>query len=152
MAKTKLGVGWHSSALLRRGRGGGGAAAAATAGGVPPGAAPAAEEPITYSIKGQFAGATVLLTGASGYIGSVVLEQLLRTTDVAEVHLLLRARRGTDPSERVAALLGSSLFHMVRRRGCRGVGGAGGGRAGRGPRGVRRAPRAGGCLAARRGG
>jgi uncharacterized protein YbjT (DUF2867 family) len=58
----------------------------------------------------------VLLTGASGYIGSVVLEQLLRTTDVGAVYLLLRGRRGADPSERVRTLLQSSLFHMVRAR------------------------------------
>jgi NADPH:quinone reductase-like Zn-dependent oxidoreductase len=108
MAKTKLGAAWTVAPLRR----GGGAAAAAVA---PAAVAAAAEEPITYSIKGQFAGATVLVTGASGYIGSVVLEQLLRTTDVAEVYLLLRARRGTDPGDRVAALLGSNLFHMVRR-------------------------------------
>ncbi len=58
--------------------------------------------------------ATVFITGASGYIGSVVLEQLLRTTDVAAVYLLLRARRGADPADRVATLMQSSLFHLVR--------------------------------------
>lgn len=41
--------------------------------------------PPTFSIKQQFAGAHVLLTGASGYIGSVILEQLLRTTEVASI-------------------------------------------------------------------
>jgi FlaA1/EpsC-like NDP-sugar epimerase len=41
--------------------------------------------PSFFSIKQQFAGAHVLLTGASGYIGSVILEQLLRTTEVASV-------------------------------------------------------------------
>lgn len=61
----------------------------------------------------------MLLTGASGYIGSVVLEQLLRTTDVAAVYLLLRGRRGAEPSERVKALLQSSLFHMVGMQGGR---------------------------------
>lgn len=55
----------------------------------------------------------MLLTGASGYIGSVVLEQLLRTTDVGTVYLLLRGRKGAEPRERVAALLQSMLFHLV---------------------------------------
>ena len=56
----------------------------------------------------------MLLTGASGYIGSVVLEQLLRTTDVASVVLLLRERRGQSVAERAAALLRGPLFRLVR--------------------------------------
>lgn len=67
-----------------------------------------------YSIKSEFSGATVLLTGASGYIGGVILEQLLRTTDVAAVHVLMRGRRGVGPQERARQLLGSRLFHAVR--------------------------------------
>ncbi|KIZ03988.1 hypothetical protein MNEG_3968 [Monoraphidium neglectum] len=97
MAKTKLGVGWDGTGGARLGL-----------------QRPLDDDQMFYSIKGQFSGATVLLTGASGYIGSVVLEQLLRTTDVGAVYLLLRGRRGADPSERVRTLLQSSLFHMVR--------------------------------------
>lgn len=73
----------------------------------------AAALPASYSIKGEFSGATVLITGASGYIGSVVLEQLLRTTDVATVYLLLRARRGQSIQERADKLLQGALFHKV---------------------------------------
>lgn len=67
----------------------------------------------TYSIKGEFDGAVVFITGASGYIGSVVLEQLLRTTNVATVYLLLRPRRGQDIQARADALLQGALFHKV---------------------------------------
>jgi FlaA1/EpsC-like NDP-sugar epimerase len=49
--------------------------------------------PSTYSIKSEFDGANVLLTGASGYIGSVVLEQLLRCTNVSTVRCLMRDKR-----------------------------------------------------------
>lgn len=67
----------------------------------------------TYSIKAEFDGAVVLITGASGYIGSVVLEQLLRTTNVARVFLLLRPRRGQSIQQRAKALLQGPLFHKV---------------------------------------
>lgn len=68
----------------------------------------------SYSIKQEFDGAVVFITGASGYIGSVVLEQLLRTTNVAKVYLLLRPRRGQSIQARADALLQGALFHKVR--------------------------------------
>ncbi|KAF6261123.1 male sterility protein-domain-containing protein [Scenedesmus sp. NREL 46B-D3] len=68
----------------------------------------------SYSIKQEFDGAVVFITGASGYIGSVVLEQLLRTTNVAKVYLLLRPRRGQTIQARADVLLQGALFHKVR--------------------------------------
>lgn len=72
----------------------------------------------SYSIKGEFAASTVFITGASGYIGSVLLEQLLRTTDVATIYLLLRPRRGQNIQERADKLLQGALFHKVGVCGC----------------------------------
>ncbi len=47
------------------------------------------------SVRGAFRGATLLLTGATGFVGSVVLEQLLRVQpDVARVFVITRAKRG----------------------------------------------------------
>ena len=67
-----------------------------------------------YSIRNHFApGSAVLLTGASGYIGSLVLEKLLRSTDVGHVYLLMRGRRGTSPADRLARLLQGPLFHLI---------------------------------------
>jgi UDP-glucose 4-epimerase len=37
-----------------------------------------------FSPKQQYCGQTVLLTGGLGYLGSIVLEQLLRLTEVRE--------------------------------------------------------------------
>ncbi|GBF93777.1 hypothetical protein Rsub_06109 [Raphidocelis subcapitata] len=69
----------------------------------------------TYSIRGHFGpGCAVLLTGASGYIGSLVLEKLLRSTDVGRVFVLLRARGGRGPAERLDRLLRGPLFHRLR--------------------------------------
>lgn len=67
----------------------------------------------TFSIKSKFDGAVVFITGATGYIGSVVLEQLLRTTNVGKVYLLMRPRRGEDIQQRLNKLLQGALFHKV---------------------------------------
>jgi fatty acyl-CoA reductase len=67
-----------------------------------------------YSISNHFhAGCNVLLTGASGYIGSLVVEKLLRDTKVARIYVLLRSRRGVSPADRVAKLLQGPLFHLL---------------------------------------
>ncbi|KIY92507.1 Fatty acyl-CoA reductase 1 [Monoraphidium neglectum] len=78
---------------------------AAAGGRMPPGA---------YSIRSQFRGATVLLTGATGYVGGLVLEALLRTTDVGRVLVLLRPKAGAAPDARLAQLLQASIFRKVR--------------------------------------
>jgi fatty acyl-CoA reductase len=70
-----------------------------------------------YSIKSHFSGSTVLLTGASGYIGSLVLEKLLRTTRPKRIYVLLRSKNGQDTSSRLLKLFQSSpVFHLIRGR------------------------------------
>lgn len=65
-----------------------------------------------YSIKEQFSGRVVLLTGASGYIGGLVLECLLRTTDVAHIYVLLRSKGSSSTAQRLSQLLQvSQLLH-----------------------------------------
>uniref|UniRef100_A0A383VYV1 Fatty acyl-CoA reductase n=1 Tax=Tetradesmus obliquus TaxID=3088 RepID=A0A383VYV1_TETOB len=65
-------------------------------------------------MKAELEGATILITGATGYIGSVVLEQLLRTTNCAAVYLLLRPKGKAPVQARAEALLKGALFHKVR--------------------------------------
>lgn len=93
-----------------------------------------------YSIKKEFTDATVLVTGqqvcclelicqrrrvlrllwtsyagGTGYIGSLVVEQLLRTVPgVGRIYLLIRGKRGNPAQARLDRLLNSGLFHMVR--------------------------------------
>jgi nucleoside-diphosphate-sugar epimerase len=66
-------------------------------------------------VRGHFGGGgAVLLTGATGYIGSLVLEKILRSTAAPQVFVLLRPRRGRLPGERLAQLLRGPVFHLLR--------------------------------------
>ena len=74
------------------------------------------------SVHAAFSGATLFITGASGYIGSVVLEQLLRSCpDVARIYLLIRGKRGStgDAAVQLCARLhgtaGDTALHAERR-------------------------------------
>lgn len=68
------------------------------------------------SIPEALHGRTVLLTGATGFVGSVVLEQLLRTCpDVHKVFVLVRQKRGVAAHTRIRQLLSTNpLFHLLR--------------------------------------
>jgi thioester reductase-like protein len=78
------------------------------------------------SIRQAFRGSSVLLTGCTGYVGRLVLEQLLRCCpDIAAVHVLVRpdtqrqrqggtCRSAAAARDRVVRLLTSSgLFNEV---------------------------------------
>jgi hypothetical protein len=65
----------------------------------------AATSSSSLSIKDTFRDSVVLLTGATGYVGGLVLEALLRTTAVKTVYVLLRAKGQQMPEERLAKLL-----------------------------------------------
>lgn len=47
-----------------------------------------------FSIREELDGSSVLITGALGFVGSLLVEQLLRTTEVGRVYVLVRGRRG----------------------------------------------------------
>lgn len=67
--------------------------------------------PPATSIQDQFRDSIILLTGATGYVGGLVLEALLRTTQVHKVYVLLRSKAGQSPSDRLAGLL--QVCHTV---------------------------------------
>eukprot|EP00884_Botryococcus_braunii_P005665 jgi/Botrbrau1/1509/Bobra.178_3s0060.2 len=76
-----------------------------------------AESPICspdtqLSVAKSFKGATVLITGAVGYVGSVALEQLLRLCpEIRKIYLVVRPKRNKSAEDRVASLLRRPLFH-----------------------------------------
>ncbi|KAK9845966.1 hypothetical protein WJX81_007112 [Elliptochloris bilobata] len=57
----------------------------------------------------------VLLTGAAGYVGSVVLEQLFRTCPgIRKVYVFVRSKPGASAAERLAELLAGPAFDALR--------------------------------------
>lgn len=55
---------------------------------------------------------SVLLTGATGFVGQAVLERLLR--EGADVHLVIRGKQGGTAHDRLEELLGKSVFSPWR--------------------------------------
>jgi len=61
-------------------------------------------------------GRTVLLTGATGFIGSMLLRDLLkhrRELCISKVLLLCRSKRGRSPGERIRHLLADKIFEFL---------------------------------------
>lgn len=58
------------------------------------------------SVKSSFRGRNVLITGVTGYVGSLVLEHLLRVCpDVGRVYVLIRGKRNQTAKKRLEILL-----------------------------------------------
>lgn len=52
-------------------------------------------------IGSWYAGKTLFVTGATGFMGKVLIEKLLRDCpDIKEINLLMRAKRGQEPEQR----------------------------------------------------
>ncbi|GLG95245.1 Fatty acyl-CoA reductase [Gryllus bimaculatus] len=63
------------------------------------------------------AGRSVLVTGATGFLGQLLVEKLLRSCpEVATIYLLVRERRGEPPQKRIDRILDDQLFDRVRCR------------------------------------
>lgn len=68
------------------------------------------------SVRKALCGACVLLTGATGYVGSMLLEQLLRMCDVGAVYVLVRDKKDVSAEDRVRALLNKGVFNLLWNR------------------------------------
>lgn len=57
------------------------------------------------SVKELYCGAEIFITGASGFIGKVLVEKLLRSCpDVKEIYLLMRPKKGQTGEDRIQQL------------------------------------------------
>ncbi|CAH1118591.1 unnamed protein product [Phaedon cochleariae] len=58
---------------------------------------------------------TALVTGATGFLGKLVLEKLLRTVNLKHVYLLMREKNGVDAETRCAEMFDSLAFGNLKR-------------------------------------
>ena len=65
-------------------------------------------------IKQFYEDKTVFITGGTGFVGKVLVEKLLRSTNVGKIYLLIRSKKGVDPAERLENILSSKMFDNLR--------------------------------------
>lgn len=62
-----------------------------------------------------FAGKSCLVTGASGFLGKVLVEKLLYSlADIELIYVIIRPQNGKDSKERLTKLLESPIFDRIR--------------------------------------
>lgn len=71
----------------------------------------------SQNIAQFFAGRYIFLTGATGFVGKVLIEKILYSCpNVAGFYILIRPKRGKSIEERIDHLLGIKLFDRLRNR------------------------------------
>ena len=71
---------------------------------------------VAPSIQERLAGARVLITGATGFLGQAVLERLLGDVPDARIVLLVRPQAGLSGRDRVESLTAGAGFNALRER------------------------------------
>ncbi|KAL1489347.1 hypothetical protein ABEB36_014260 [Hypothenemus hampei] len=62
-----------------------------------------------------FKNKTVFISGATGFLGKVLIEKLLRVTEVRRLYLLVRTKKGLNPKERLQDIFKHVLFSRLRQ-------------------------------------
>jgi fatty acyl-CoA reductase len=68
-----------------------------------------------FGIREFYKDKTIFITGASGFMGKVLLEKLLYSCeDIKEIFILIRPKKGKTAEERVADFVNLPCFHRIR--------------------------------------
>lgn len=68
-------------------------------------------------IQEFYSGTNVFVTGATGFLGQVLIEKLLRSCPtISKIYLLLRPKKDKDIDARLQKILGDVLFDKLRRQ------------------------------------
>ena len=67
------------------------------------------------SVKDFYNGKTILLTGATGYIGRLTIAKLMRMGNLKEILLLSRPKKGKSNGERLDKILSGFLFQEMEK-------------------------------------
>lgn len=71
----------------------------------------------TSQISDFYSNRSVLITGASGFVGKILVEKLLRACDnIGQIFVLIRPKKGKQPDERLRQLISSIVFDGVRHK------------------------------------
>ena len=62
-----------------------------------------------------YRGKTVFITGATGFMGKVLVEKLLRCTLVSKIYVLIRPKKGVRSHQRLQDLLAGKIFDTIRK-------------------------------------
>ncbi|EDW81680.1 uncharacterized protein Dwil_GK10887 [Drosophila willistoni] len=62
-----------------------------------------------YKDKGVF------LTGGTGFFGKIIIEKLLRVTEVGQIYLLIRTKKGKDAFARIEDLFNDPVFDKMKQ-------------------------------------
>ncbi|XP_065355218.1 fatty acyl-CoA reductase wat [Calliphora vicina] len=62
-----------------------------------------------YKDKGVF------LTGGTGFFGKIIIEKLLRVTDVGQIFLLIRTKKGKDVQSRLDDIFNDPVFQLLKK-------------------------------------
>ncbi|XP_050550021.1 fatty acyl-CoA reductase 1-like [Spodoptera frugiperda] len=68
----------------------------------------------TSSVQQFYSGATVFLTGGSGFLGKHLIEKLFRATKISKMYILLRCKKGKSIEQRLQEMLQDSLYDTLR--------------------------------------
>ncbi|VEN48883.1 unnamed protein product [Callosobruchus maculatus] len=66
-------------------------------------------------IQKFYKGSNVFLTGGTGFLGKILIEKLLRSTEVNTVYLLIREKKGKNAHTRIDELFDDEIFDTLRK-------------------------------------